>query len=356
MQLSSIAYRNIGSLVRKLLSPTRLAMLPCCVVFAMDLIDKGIFYALDGNCRISYEALARQFDISANAIKKRVTKLQATGILKSFSVWLSLSMIDAEMMVAFIHTDGSQDDEVLMNTIGNNPMVHRAAYLSNGDMVVFGEYVGATGLSDLGRFLRSQEGVAEVEIHTLLTEKGGKMSFTPIQLKVLNQLRHDARMSIVDLAKNTGLTARTIRRVLNQLGGNKSTTRAFVIRDRLPPEERASSEPVHFRSFWNLNAAGNISYAVRITYSEDRGNPADLDAWLRKKYPVELWYSYASASDPLLFSTFIVENVGTFEKIHQSLKRGRMVDAMEILAFYPYRHFKGLRQIRLEELLANAGF
>jgi DNA-binding Lrp family transcriptional regulator len=326
------------------------------VVLAMDLIDKGIFYALDGNCRVSYEALARRFEISANAIKKRVTKLQDSGVLIRFAVWLSLSMIDAEMLVAFIHTDGGQDDEALINTIGNNPMIHRAAYLSNGDMVAFGEYSGATGLNELSRFLRGQEGIAEVEIHTLLTEKGGKVTFSPIQLKVLNQLRKNARMSIVDLAKRTGLTARTLRRVLDQLGGNNQTTRAFVVRDNLRPEERASIEPVHFRSFWNLNAGGNISYAARITYSEDQGNPVKLDSWLRNQYPVEHWYSYASASEPLLFSTFIVDKVGVFEKIHQSLKRGPMVEAVEALVFYPQRHFKGLRESRLEEMLTQAGF
>ncbi len=322
----------------------------------MDLIDKGIFYALDSNCRVSYEALARQFEISANAIKKRVTKLQTNGILKRFTVWLSLSMIDAEMMVAFINTDESQNDEVLINTIGNNPMIHRAAYLTNGGMVVFGEYNGATGLNEISRFLRNQDGVSEVEIHTLLTEKGGKVTFTPLQLKVLQQLRKDARMSIVNLAKNTGLTARTIRRILNQLGGNNPTTRAFVIRDNLRPEERASTEPVHFRSFWNFNAGGNISYGVRLTYNEEVVNPAELVAWLRNQYPVAHWYSYASASEPLLFSTFVVDNVGAFEKIYQSLKQGALVDSVKAFAFYPQRHFKGLREIRLEEMLTRTEF
>ncbi len=320
----------------------------------MDLIDKGIFYALDANCRVSYEALARHFEISANAIKKRVNRLQTSGVLKRFTVWLSLSMIDAEMLVAFIRTDGSQDDETLINSIGSNPMIHRAAYLSNGNLVAFGEYNGASGLSDLSRFLRNQDGVTEVETHTLLTEKGGKVNFSPLQLKVLRQLRENARMSIVNLAKQTGLTARTIRRVLEQLGGNSSTTRAFVIREDLRPEERASIEPVHFRSFWNLNAGGNISYAVRIHYAENQVNPGELATWLRDKYPIAHWYSYASASEPLLFSTFVVPNVGKFEKIYQSLRRGPMIESVETLVFYPFRHFKGLREIRLEEMLNQA--
>ena len=119
---------------------------------AVDQIDKGIFYELDANCRISYEALSRQFNLSANAIKKRVTKLQKCGILKRFGIWLSLGMIDAEMFVAFVTTDGSNDDEVLITTIGTNPMVHRAAFLSSGDVMLFGEYMRASILNSCKTF------------------------------------------------------------------------------------------------------------------------------------------------------------------------------------------------------------
>jgi DNA-binding Lrp family transcriptional regulator len=324
-------------------------------VSAVDLIDKGIFYALDGNCRISYEALARRFNISANAIKKRVTKLQECGILKRFGIWLSLGMIDAEMFVAFVTTDGSKDDEALINQIGINPMVHRATFLSNGGIILFGEYVGAQGLAELSRFLRGLNGITQVEIHTLLTEKGGKIEFKPLQLKVLRELKRDARMSIVKLAKRTGLNARTIRRVLDKLGANKSTTRAFVIRNDVRPENRAHSEPVHFRTIWNLNSSGNISYVARITYDENQVEPQKLVEWLEKQFSREHWYSYASATEPILFSTFVVENMAVFEQIAHGIKRGSMIKQLEILVLYPMRHFKGLRELQLDEILKQAG-
>lgn len=320
----------------------------------VDLIDKGIFYALDANCRVSYEALARQFDISANAIKKRVTRLQESGILKRFGIWLSLGMIDAEQAVAFVTVDGKQDDEGMIKRIGDNPMVHRAAFMANGQLILFAEYVRAQGLSELSRFLRGLEHVTGVEIHTLLTEKGNKVELSLLQIKVLRQLRGDARMSIVQLAKNTGLTARTIRRVLNQLGGNSGSIRAFVIRDDIRSENRAPSEPIHFRTQWNLNAGGNISITARILYEENRGDPNAVVSWLREEYPKEHWYSYASALTPIIFSTFVVKNIGEMEQINQGLKRGPMVKQVQTLVMYPTRHFQGLREIQLDKLLTKA--
>ncbi|MFW9831226.1 MAG: winged helix-turn-helix transcriptional regulator [Candidatus Thorarchaeota archaeon] len=320
----------------------------------MDLIDKGIFYALDANCRISYEALAKQFNISANAIKKRVSRLQATGFIQRFSIWLSLGMIDAEQVVVFITMDGKQNDEDLIKTIGANPMVHRLASMTCGKIIIFGEYVGASGLAELSRFFRGLDHVTHVEIHTLLTEKGNKMDFTPLQLSVLRFLRKDARMSIVQLAKESGLTARTIRRVLNQLGGNSGSIRAFVIHDDIHPENRPTNEPVHFRTIWNLNAGGNISFVARISYEENRGDPKDVVGWLRKIHPKEHLYSYASAIEPIIFSNFIVENIGEMERISQSIKSGPMVEKIQTLVLYPVRHYPGLRELQLDALLQAA--
>ncbi len=321
------------------------------MVVAVDLIDKGIFYALDANCRTSYETLARQFKISANAVKKRVHKLQEIGILKRYSIRLSLGMINAEQVVAFVETDEKQDDEAIINTIGDNPMIDRAAFLSTGTIMLFGEYCGVHGLAELSRFLRGLNGVKNVEIHTLLTEKGEKVEFTPLQLKVLRCLKEDARMSIVKLAKETGLTARTIRRVLDQLGGNRATVRAFVVRDDIRSENLASNEPIHFRTIWNLNAGGNIAFVARLSYEENLGNPADVVNWLKEKYPLAHWYSYTSASEPILFSTFVVERLGQMEQITRELKKGPLIETVQTLVSYPFRHFKGLSETLLDEML-----
>jgi Lrp/AsnC family leucine-responsive transcriptional regulator len=319
-------------------------------VSAVDQIDKGIFYAMDANCRISYEALARRFDLSANAIKKRVMKLQEIGIIKRFTVWLSLAMLDAEMFVAFVSTDGSQNDEMLINAIGNNPMVHRIAPLTNENMMVFGEYIGATGLSQLCRFIRSLDGVSDIEIHTLLTDKGSQVDLTKLQLRVLKHLHDDARRSIVELANRSGLTARTIRRVLHQLGADKGSTRAFVFNDRLNPDERASNEPVHFRTLWNWTAGANFYCTARMVYKETKGNPQKLQQWLQNEFPLEHWYTYASASEPILFSTFYIDRIGDFEPIVRKIKRNSNIENLKTMISYPQRHFQSLRELRLMEM------
>ena len=322
---------------------------------AVDQIDKGIFYALDANCRISYEALARRFNLSANAIKKRVMKLQELGVIKRFTVWLSLAMINAEMFAAIASTDGSQNDEALINAIGNSSMVHRVAPLTNENIMIFGEYVGATGLSQLCRFIRGLDGISDIEIHTLLTDKGSQVQLTKLQLRVLHHLRDDARISIVDLANRSGLTARTIRRVLHQLGADKGSTRAFVLDDRINPENRASREPVHFRTIWNWTAGASFYCTAQMVYKETKRNPQTLFEWLEKQFPTEHWYAYASASEPILFSRFFLNRIGDFEPIVRKIKHNPSVEHLKTLISYPQRHFPSLRELRLDEMLQESG-
>ncbi|MHA2425196.1 MAG: Lrp/AsnC family transcriptional regulator, partial [Candidatus Thorarchaeota archaeon] len=74
----------------------------------MDAIDKSILMALDQNCRLSYEALARDLGVSANAIRKRITNLIESRVITDFVVLFSAAMTGAESLFLQIETDGCE--------------------------------------------------------------------------------------------------------------------------------------------------------------------------------------------------------------------------------------------------------
>ncbi|MGY5871522.1 MAG: winged helix-turn-helix transcriptional regulator, partial [Candidatus Thorarchaeota archaeon] len=197
----------------------------------MDLIDKGIILDLDRNCRVSYEILARRYNLAANSIKRRIEKLLESGVIQRFTIELSLAMMDSELMLALISTEGLEDEKAFLEKIAENPMVLQVGFLPSGNSAVFAEYVGSQGLSDLGLFFRGLEGVKEVEMHTLLIERGGKVELTTLRLKVLRCLVQDARMPISEIAEQTGLTAKRVRKVLDQFLDNEVVR--FTIRANL---------------------------------------------------------------------------------------------------------------------------
>ena len=102
----------------------------------MDSLDRSIFDALDTNCRISYEELARKHGITPNAVRKRVLKLIDSGVIIKFMVLLSEAQIDANYLVAILKMDGSQDDALLTKILTDNRMVFVVLPLSNGDFII----------------------------------------------------------------------------------------------------------------------------------------------------------------------------------------------------------------------------
>lgn len=319
----------------------------------MDPIDKGIILELARDCRASYQQLANQFKITVNAIKKRVNRLVGLGVIQRFLIYLSLAMIDAEALLAIISTDGSQDQEVFIEKVAANPMVFGAGNLSDGSTLVYAEYVGSTGLAELDQFLHGLEGVVDVEMHTIMADHGIKRDLTLSDLKVLRCLREEPRMPISEISQRSRLTPRRVRTTINQfLGGGGSLPEMFLIQ-RKRAEIQGSTACVHFSIYWDPNAGGQTAFMTRINWEETKGRPYEIVDWLKDKFPNEYWYSFASASQPTLFSVFVVDHMREARRITQSMRDAPNVEYIETLITYPIKSFPGLREGKLEEMLAR---
>ncbi|MFX0078197.1 MAG: winged helix-turn-helix transcriptional regulator [Candidatus Hermodarchaeota archaeon] len=317
----------------------------------MDLVDKSILLELSANCRISYQSLANKLDLTVNAIKKRIAKLTETGVIQRYCVYLSLAMLDAEILLAIIKTDGTRTEDDFLDELGANPMVYGASYLVNWDVLLFAEYVGSDGLAKLGKFLRQHENVKEVEMHTLQSEKGSKGEFSRSDLKVLRCLAEDARMSVAEIARQTGLTPKRVRKIIQKMLGEGGSTPEWAIEKTSIGDYRTSQACIHFRLWWDLNAAGGTAFLIRIGWDEGKGSLGEIVDWLKKEFPIEFWYAYALASEPTMFTVYVVEHLREADQICKRIQQGPHVNTIEAIFGYPGLKYKSLRETRLEELL-----
>ena len=300
----------------------------------MDPLDRSIFDAIDANCRTSYEELARKHGITPNAVRKRVLKLIDSGVIQEFIVLLSLAQFDGNYLFGIIKTDGTQDDEELTKQLKDNRMIFVVLPLSNGDYIIHAMYVGAEGLSELGRYLRGLDGVKNVELHTTVTNRGKKIEYSNTQLKVLNCLFDDPRMSVSDIAKQTSMSARRVRRTIDDL------------------EE---SESVQWTLLWNPNAGGYITFLARSLYDEREITFEGIDDWCRKSFPDEYFYSHRFASEPSTISVFQVGKITELEKIYRAIKNVRGVKSVTTYIYFTATVSQPLSNIILYEQLVEKG-
>lgn len=300
----------------------------------MDPLDRGIFDDIDANCRTTYEELARKHGITPNAIRKRVLKLIETGVIQEFTVLLSLAQIDANYLVALLTTDGTQDDELLTKQMTDNRMIFVVLPLSTGNFIIHAMYVGPEGLSNLGRFLRSLDGVQSIEMYPTVSDRGDKIEFTNTQLKVINCLYDDPRMSVTDIASQTSLSARRVRRTIDELD---------------------KSGAVMWSLLWNPNAGGYITFLARSQYDESEVSFDEIDDWCRKSYPEEYWYSHQLATEPSTISVFQVERIAGVETIYRALKNVQGIMKVNTYIYFTATVTQPLSNLAIYEILVEAG-
>ncbi|MFX1263222.1 MAG: winged helix-turn-helix transcriptional regulator [Promethearchaeota archaeon] len=296
----------------------------------MDLIDKGILGDLLDNCRITYEELSRKHGISANAVKKRVQKLEESGVIHGYIIRLSLAMLDAQLLFGLLQTDGSQDEEAFVNRIGESPSIVAAAAYSDGHYALLAEYVNTIELMELGSHLRTLEGVSDVELHTLVAKRGTKFELTTNHLKVLYYLRDNPRMSIVDLARKSGMTARRVRRLVTEL---------------------VESESIIFTANLELGEAGSIPFLARVVWNERNADYTGVIEWLMSRYPDSLWEWYVSVSEPAIFCLFTAEDLNEMNSKAREIRQQDFVDQVKVIVASYHDGFGGPRSRLLNEMI-----
>ncbi|MCK5265150.1 MAG: winged helix-turn-helix transcriptional regulator, partial [Candidatus Thorarchaeota archaeon] len=254
----------------------------------MDELDKKILGDLGSNCRVSYQELSRRYGISANAIRRRVLNLEESGEISGYSLFLSPAMIGVNRILGLLTADGSRDEVEVMDEIGSHSGVIASAAYSNGIYALVGEYTTPEELLDLASYFRKIESIEKTEVHQTIVPLGTHMELSRMHLRVLKPLLHGPRLSVVEVSRKSGLTARRVRRLLNQL------------------EE---SGAIRFQALLELGAANSIPFLARVTWDERIANYQEIWDWIAQTYPLSHWETYVSATEPVLYSVIAVEGL-----------------------------------------------
>ncbi|MHA2300850.1 MAG: winged helix-turn-helix transcriptional regulator [Candidatus Thorarchaeota archaeon] len=302
----------------------------------MDLTDMRIIRMLDANCRVSYQEMASGLGLSANAVKKRVAKLIEEGRIVGFRVLPSLAMMGATLVLAIIYTNGSESREETVNHIGGTPVFHHISTVAGtegGTYFAIGRYIGLEQLSDVTKKLREIPEVRRIEIHNLLFSEGTKIDLSRSHVRVLKHLREDPRMSIADLARNTGFTAKRVRRLVSDLA-----------------EDRA----FRFRIRWNMSTGKDTQFLARIEYEEAEVSGNDIFQWLLREYPMRFWEAYISSTEPIVFGNFVTDTLRDAEDIVTQIRQSKDVKSATTYVCFSNTKFQRIGDSWMEKLILDS--
>jgi DNA-binding Lrp family transcriptional regulator len=296
----------------------------------MDAVDRLILQQLATNCRITYQELATLCQRSANAVKKRVKKLEDTGIITGYRVSLSQAMTGTNQLFGMLATDGSQDETEFVTALGQNEKIMAAASYTGGNYALVAEFRDSQDLWDIGAFLRSFESVRNIETHQLLIDRGSIIELSNPHLRVLKRLVKDPRMSIVDIAEESGLTARRVRKLVNDL---------------------VQSKAVRFGAFLELGAGESIPFLMWINWDEHATNYRIVSSWLREIFSSSVWDIFISAEQPIMIILFTGENLTVVDDISQQTRFHEHITKVTVQIAKYHNYFPSLGAKYLRQLI-----
>ncbi len=319
-------------------------------VLDVDWLDKAIVLELYGNARISFQDLAKKFDQSFNTIKNRVKKLEKGGVIQEYTVELSLNMVGADYLYAVIRTDGTEDIQALIETIGNHRLIRHTGRYGYQAYDAQAVVRGSIEFFELKQFLESLPSIKHVEIHPFMwilpdappqskvRSRGKKVEFTLNQLRVLQCLSKDVRMPVSKLAKQTGLTTRRVRSILRELhdGGG-----------------------VHFTIRMNWLSVNIVILGFLIRFNEKKVTVSDIVSWFQEQFSLEFWGMVVWLDEPTVIASLNVADLSKVAEITRKVKAAGFAESVEdsvvTSAFYAPSHYRGPSQTRLEEIFKEAG-
>lgn len=295
-------------------------------------MDKNILTDLQRNCRLSYQELSRKYGISANAIRRRILNMEETGVISGYSIFMSPAMTGTGFLFGLLSTDGSRDEVEMVEEIGSSKYVMAASSYTDGLYALVAEYHGPQELQELGSFLRTLDSVIGAELHTIIGTWGAKMNLTKTHLRILEPLLDDPRLPIVDVAQKTGLTARRVRRLLAEFEENNA---------------------LRFATLIELGADRSLPFIVRILWNEKTTKYSTITELLETEYPINHRETYISASEPVIYSLLVADNIAQLVEIVRSIRKNEYVTSVKVLISGYHQYFSSYRHEKLIQMVKS---
>ena len=185
----------------------------------MDEIDVAISMMLMNNSRISYSELADIFKISINSIHKRVKNLVEMGIIRKFTTYLNVNLIN----VIMCGVSKAENFEKINDKLGKNGFIYWVCQAS-GKFLLIGAFIrNLNELDAIVSFVRETCKIDDLFVgldkstSTIQMVNFENVQLTKLDYLIINSLKENSRKNVTDIADEIGASVKTIRKRLNNL-------------------------------------------------------------------------------------------------------------------------------------------
>lgn len=214
----------------------------------LDLKDRKLLYELDCNSRQTIQQLSRKIKLSKDGIKYRIKRLQHEGIIKYFYAVINngkLGFINFRLFLKLYNLSPEKEKEIINYLLKNENLTWLVQVDGEWDLNTWFMYKSIKEMNDFfqkllekyGNYIGKREFGVYTEINyynrvyflqnkknnheMIITSLSDKARLSESDEKIIKILSKNARISIVEISKKTGLTSKTIIKKIRQLKKDK---------------------------------------------------------------------------------------------------------------------------------------
>jgi len=177
---------------------------------AVDSKDFRLLVALHENARLSYRSLGQRVSLSAPAVRERLNRLEARGILQGYWLYIDPNALDLEDLMVFYRGDWEREDALKALDVEDVAFV---AWKLDGSLSVQVWPRDRTKpIKDLTMALE-----ARPSGQTFTKRQGEAQSLSLVDLRIMDALIDDPLTPFEELVRKTRLSQKTVRKHLQLL-------------------------------------------------------------------------------------------------------------------------------------------
>jgi len=195
----------------------------------MDESDRKLMLYLAENPRVPYRELADKLGVSVQAVHRRIQVLMKMGVLRGFGAGVSIRHLEAVPVMVFGRSSSASIQET-MKKLSKNDITSSVLVAGGNYLYIVGLLKGISDLERYTDFVKKAADMPEPSVGIYSLDAGlapdymdggrtteEKAELTALDVRILSALKQDCRKSIADIAKEVGVSSRTITRRLERM-------------------------------------------------------------------------------------------------------------------------------------------
>ncbi|MCZ2808904.1 MAG: winged helix-turn-helix transcriptional regulator, partial [Candidatus Bathyarchaeota archaeon] len=184
----------------------------------LDDLDISILKMLTTNSRMSDHSIAKKLQVTTNTVKNRIRNLMKEGVLQGFETHLSATFFNATHCWLSAQLYGNEPEGKIVEELGKIDKVSFIMPTTENLMLIAMDFFNSTDLDNTIQQMSGRKGITGIQTYIYSSQHlHKKIDISPLDWKIIRSIRFNSRKSPSEIARECGISTRTVNRRLRRL-------------------------------------------------------------------------------------------------------------------------------------------